>query len=182
MVVQKKLYTLDEYHQFLDEHHEGIYELIDGEIIQKMPSFLPSAIAARLIFFLMQYLTHHPIGYVTGAKGSYQMPGEGNEYIPDVAYISKERLPQLPERHALLPPDLAVEIKSPTDFVRDLRYKAVRYLGFGTRLVWLVLPDDQTVEVYTPDQDVQTLAIGDTLSGGDMLPGFTLPVQQIFDL
>jgi Uma2 family endonuclease len=76
-------------------------------------------------------------------------------------------------------PDLAVEVKSPDDSLKLLRDKAHYYLANGTRLVWLVIPEKRLVEVYTPD-DEQILTEEDTLSGEDVLPGFTLPVRDIF--
>lgn len=125
------------------------------------------------------YLLKNNIGYVTGEAGGYIMDAE-NVLIPDVGYISKERLPETPEREAPVPPDLAVEVKSPTDRIRNMRNKAEAYLTFGTRMVWLVFPEDQTIEVYLPDEDVKTLTVEDTLEGGEVLPGFTLPIHDIF--
>jgi len=105
-----------------------------------------------------------------------------NEFIPDVAYISKARMPERPERGAPIPPDLAVEVKSPTDSKRQLRKKAERYLDLGTSLVWLVFPDEQIVEVYSAKaNDVQTVGIDGVLSGENVLPDFTLPVHVIFE-
>ncbi|MCS7072215.1 MAG: Uma2 family endonuclease [Anaerolinea sp.] len=156
-----------------------ILELIDGELVEKMPSFTPSRIAARISFFLMQYLMERDLGYVTGADGGYVL-NEGNVFIPDVGFITRARLPEAPAREAPVPPDLAVEVKSPTDTIRELRRKAEQYLAAGTRLVWLVFPDDRRVEVYDGDADVITLSDGDTLTGGALLPGFTLSVRDIF--
>jgi Uma2 family endonuclease len=76
-------------------------------------------------------------------------------------------------------PDLAVEIQSPDQPLKMLREKARYFLAHGTRIFWLVLPDKQLVEVYTPT-DEQVLNVEDTLSGGDVLPGFTLAVRDIF--
>jgi Uma2 family endonuclease len=77
-------------------------------------------------------------------------------------------------------PDLAVEVKSPTDSKPDMRQKAEDYPRFGTLMVWLVFPDDLEVEIYVPDKDVQTVKIDGTLDGGAVLPGFTLAVREIF--
>jgi len=181
MAVDKQLYSLDDYHAFVErpENQDRIFELIDGEIVEKMPSFKPSRIAMLIVFFFNLYLREHPLGYVTGEAGGYIMPA-GNVVNPDVGYISKERLPEEPEREAPIPPDLAVEVKSPTDRKRAMRNKAERYLQAGTKIVWLVFPEERLVEVYTVDDDVQTVGIDGTLDGGDMLPGFSLPVREIF--
>jgi Uma2 family endonuclease len=76
-------------------------------------------------------------------------------------------------------PDLAVEVKSPSDSVRQLREKAEYYLQHGTRLVWLIFPAQRIIEVYTLDE-VEILIEGDSLTGGDVLPGFSMPVADVF--
>jgi Uma2 family endonuclease len=75
---------------------------------------------------------------------------------------------------------MAVEVKSPTDSKREMRRKAEKYLAYGTRLVWLVFPDEQTVEVYVPDEDVKMVGIEGILDGVNVLPGFALAVKDIF--
>jgi Uma2 family endonuclease len=181
MAVDKQVYTLDEYHSIIDlpENRDRIFELIDGELVEKMPSFTPSRIALRIGYHFSSYLDENDTGYVTGADGGYIMP-DGDVLIPDIGFISKTRLTEEPTREAPVPPDLAVEVKSPTDRKRAMRKKAERYLDAGTRIVWLVFPDDQVVEVYTPDEDVKTVGIDGGLDGGDLLPGFSLPVREIF--
>lgn len=179
----KTRYTLAAFHAFVDqpENADRHFELIDGEIIEKVGSFIPSEIAITVATFIKLYLREHRIGYVTGADGSYAL-SEENEFIPDVAYISKERMPEKPKREATVAPDLAVEVKSPNDRVRALRRKAERYLELGTKIVWLIFPESKTVEVYSvSEEDVQTFKIGDTLTGGDVLPDFTLAVKDIFE-
>jgi Uma2 family endonuclease len=181
MAVDKQLYSLDEYHAFIDlpENRERIFELIDGELVEKMPSFTPSRIGMDIAFSFKLYLKDHDIGYVTGEAGGYIM-SNGQVFNPDVGFISKARLPELPEREAPMPPDLAVEVMSPTDRKRTMRLKAERYLELGTRIVWLVFPDEQSVEVYVQDEDVTTVGIDDVLDGGVVLPGFLLPIREIF--
>jgi Uma2 family endonuclease len=79
-----------------------------------------------------------------------------------------------------VPPDLAVEVKSPTDSKRKMRQKAEKYLELGTRLVCLVFPDEQLVEVYRADEDVREVGVDQTVDAGDLLPGFSLTVREIF--
>src|SRR4051812_23821631 len=116
MDIQSKIYTIEEFQEFeaLPEHAGQIFELIDGEIIQKMPSFTPSRIASRINRFIGNFVDARDLGYVTGADGGYVM-SPGNVFNPDVGFISKKRLPTEPEREAPVPPDMAVEVKSPTD-------------------------------------------------------------------
>jgi len=161
------------------ENRERLYELIDGEIVEKVGSFLPASIAATIIFYLKLYLQSHPIGHVTSSEGTYLLSDDFNP-MPDVGYISRARLTEIPPREAPMAPDLAVEVKSPTDTLREQRRKAERYIALGTALVWLVLPEQQLVEVYAPGQDVQIITRDGTLDGGAVLPGFSLPVADIF--
>lgn len=187
MAVQEKRYTVAEFEAIAGapENANRLLELIEGEIVEKMPSFMPSEIAARIIYFFTAYLLQNPIGRVTGADGSYIMD-EANEFIPDVAYISKERMPERPSRKAPIPPDLAVEVVSPTDSIRDVQRKAHKYLRLGTQMVWIVYPGDKSVDVCLPDPDmpdgmrVRAVPAGGVLDGGDVLPGFTLAVNDIF--
>lgn len=181
MVLEKQKLTLDDYDAFITrpENAGRIFELIDGEIVEKIPSFTPSRIAAGLLFLIQSYLARQPLGFVTGADGGYRMPG-GQIFIPDVGFILKVRLPEIPEREVLIPPDLAIEVKSPTDKRRDMRRKAEAYLDAGTQLVWLVFPEDQVVEVYRQEVDVITIGREGVLRGDDLLPGFEISVETIF--
>jgi Uma2 family endonuclease len=181
MVVQKKTYSYADYVKFqnLPENAGRIFELIDGEIVEKMPSFEPSNIAAKIIYYIQGYNLQNDLGYVTGADGGYILSDE-DTFNPDVGYISKEHLPEKPSREVIGPPDMAVEVKSPTDSKREMRRKAEKYLAYGTRLVWLVFPDEQTVEVYVPDEDVKMVGIEGILDGVNVLPGFALAVKDIF--
>jgi Uma2 family endonuclease len=163
----------------LPENADRILELIDGEIGEKMPSFTPSRLAVRIATYLNIYLMKNEIGSVTGPDGGYLMP-DGSVLIPDVGYISKARLSETPTREVPTFPDLAVKVKSPTDTLRKMRLKAEKYIANGTRIVWLVFPEEQAVEVYVADQDVKTLKIDESLSGGDVLPNFALAVKDIF--
>lgn len=142
-------------------------------------------IALQIGTAINNYLKENPIGCVTGADGAYKMT-ERNRLIPEVGYISKERLPEIPQRETPVPPDLAVEVKSPYEKPRELHKKALKYLALGTPMVWIVYPEDRTVDVYRPPQTagddarLQSLDYEDALDGGDGLPNFTLPLNDIF--
>jgi Uma2 family endonuclease len=180
--VQERKLTLDEFHAFCDlpENRDRLFELIDGEIIEKMASFETSTIAAEVIRQFKNWLDRHPIGRVSGEAGSYMLSAI-YEVMPDVGYISKARMPEKPRREVPMAPDLAVEVKSPTDSKREMRRKTELYLAHGTKMVWLVFPDTQIVEVYMPDRDVIEIGIDGVLDGGDVLPGFTLAVKVLFE-
>jgi Uma2 family endonuclease len=179
MVVCERPITLDKFHAHceLPQNRDRLFELINGELVEKKSGFTPATIAVRIGRFISNFANE--VGYVTGADGSYILAPH-YEFMPDVGYISKIRLPQAPACEVQGPPDLAVEVKSPTEGKRALRQKAEDYLRFGTKMVWLIFPDEGRVEVYVADADVREFGLDDTLDGGDVLPGFTLPVKAIF--
>jgi Uma2 family endonuclease len=157
------------------------FEFINGEIVEKMVSNQKSSrIAARLLALIDTYAMQHEIGWVTDAQGGYRV---GNErYIPDAAYVSKTRQPE-PSDDAYNPiaPDLAVEVISPTDSYKEVSRKVTHYRA-ANATVWVALPDEQEIEVHVPGQPVQILKINDTLNGGTVLPGFSVPLTRIFQV
>jgi Uma2 family endonuclease len=105
--------------------------------------------------------------------------------IPDVAFISFDRLPGRTMPTSPIPaiaPDLIVEVISDSNTRAEMDNKLREYFAAGTRLVWYVDPPTRTVDVYTSPQNPQRLTVTDTLSGGDVLPGFQLTVAAIFDV
>ena len=187
MDIQTQLYTIESFEKFLaqPENAGRNFELIEGSIHEKMSSsFVASVIAATIGTHTGNFAAEYNLGYVTGAHGSYIL-NDDNEFMPDVGFIRKEHLPDLPNRAALVPPDLAVEVVSPTDSIRIVQKKALHYLANGTRLVWVVHPAEKIVEVYRPgegddDARIQLLNMDDALDGGAVLPGFSLSVRDIF--
>ena len=102
---------------------------------------------------------------------------------PDVAFISADRLPlEVRVRgYYRVIPDLVVEITSPNDTAREVYDKARMWLSHGVTLVWVIVPDTRTIDVHQPGAPTRTLTQDDTLDGGPVLPGFTLPVGEVFD-
>lgn len=180
VVLREKQVTLEDFRVFCDlpQNKNRLFELVGGEIVEKVVRFTPSKIAMRIGRFIGNFADS--VGFVTGADGTYIL-SPGYAVMPDIGYIAKARLPVAPEREVQGPSDMAVEVKSPTDSKRELHLKVEDYLRFGTKLVWLVLPEEQQVEVYIPDADVHEYGLDDTLDGGDALPGFTLVVRAIFE-
>jgi Uma2 family endonuclease len=161
------------------ENAGRILELIDEEIVEKMVGVQPSAVAIRIAAQLSGFVEKKHLGTVTGADGAYRM-SDSEVFVPDAAFLSAARLAEETSGASPVPPDLAVEVKSASDRKRDLRLKVERYLACGTRLVWLVFPDEQAVEVYTPEGDVETVHLDGALSGGEVLPGFSLKLRRVF--
>lgn len=184
MTVQTRLMTVEEFEQFSDapENSDRRFELIDGEIVEKMPTEEHAVIAATISGFIWSYLRANELGGRVAVEPRHRVPEDDyNARLPDIAFTSKERaLPLVKKGSVPQMPDFAVEIKSPDDSYAKLRKKAAYYLQNGTRLVWLVYPEKRLVEVYRSESNSEILTAEDTLDGGEVLPNFTLPVKDIF--
>jgi Uma2 family endonuclease len=134
-------------------------------------------------FLLVQHVRPAGLGRVYGADGGFVLfPDRNTVLVPDVAFVTEERAPKGEARKEFprLAPDLAVEVLSPSDRMADALAKVAMYLQAGTPLVWLVNPTTRTVVVFRSEMDPVTLGESDTLDGGDVLPGFTVPVAEVF--
>lgn len=156
-------------------------EFIQGEIIEVVSSWEPAELAGLFLGFILLFVRANRLGKVTGADGGYAVGDE--RVIPDVGFVRGERLPASLKGIVWFPgaPDLAVEVLSPSDRPQEMRLKLTNYLAAGTT-VWVVDPELATVEVHTPGQAAQLVRAGETLTGGAVLPGFVLPLREIFDV
>jgi Uma2 family endonuclease len=174
--------TYDQFEQFLmqPENADRHFELIDGEIVEKkMPTEEHGEVTGNIFGPLWVFNQQHKLGRVV-VEVLYRHPGDpSNARQPDIAFTLNTTEPVVTKGAVPRMPDLAVEIKSPTDTYRDMREKAYYYLAHGTKRVWLVYPEKRQVEVIVND-DFQLLGEADTLDGGDLLPGFALAVSAIF--
>jgi Uma2 family endonuclease len=179
MTLQTRL-SVAEFEEFIlrPENLEQNFELIGGEIVPLVSNQRSSNIAAKILIKIGFYLEQNPIGFVTGEAGGYMVAGE--RYMPDVGYISNQKQDEVPNVvYNPNAPDLAVEVVSPTDSERQLKYKMANYLAAQT-VLWVVYPESQEIEVFVPGMPVQKLGINDTLDGGSVLPRFTLVLKDIF--
>jgi Uma2 family endonuclease len=165
-----------------NDHSNRLFELVNGVLVEKAVGYAESFLMCEMVTFLRLFLREHPLGILTGADGPLRLE-EGLVRLPDISFVSWEQLPgrTIPlDPIAGLFPDLAVEILSKGNTKKEMARKRREYFFAGTRLVWQVDKDKRTVEVFTtPDQSV-VLTEEQTLDGGDVLPGFSLPVRQIF--
>jgi len=160
-------------------------ELLRDEVILRSPTTsLHGILAIRVSLPVAQFVEERALGVVCGAETGFVIQhADGAESVlaPDMAYLAAERIPDpLPEGFWRIPPDLVVEIRSRSESQREVAQKAALWLGAGARLVWYVDPFRQQVSVYRADGTEQTLSLDHTLSGEDVLPGFELPLRQIF--
>jgi Uma2 family endonuclease len=167
----------------VDGDDKRLCELVDGTLVEKAVGSPQSFLAATLIGFLSPFVRAHRLGKVGAPDGLMRMPG-GNVRMPDVLFIARARWRALSDREAAitgLSPDLAVEILSKTNTRQEMARKRREYFAGGTRLVWEINPRRRTVAVYTSPTEHVTLIEADTLDGGDVLPGFTLPLAELFN-
>ncbi|MFN8372141.1 MAG: Uma2 family endonuclease [Anaerolineae bacterium] len=182
MVLEVKRLTAEEFDVLAQqpENADKLLEFIGGAIVEVPSNAAASQYSSRISGYFFVHLLQNPTGHLTGEAGGYIVSGE--RYAPDVALISKTKQPELATQgYNSNPPDLAVEVDFPStpQSQHDLTIKIHNYVAAGT-VVWLVLPEKKTVEVYAPGQPMKPYRMGDTLNGGDVLPGFTLAVKDIF--
>ena len=156
------------------------YELIRGELVEKMPTGTPHGIAAKwTAYALTQYEVDTGYGQVITGETGYRLESNPDTVrAPDVAWIAPGRIPPGTRGYPNLAPDLVVEVLSPG---QDLSDKARMWLSYGTREVWVTQPvAPVSVTRYRPGQPPVTLYEDDILDGGDLLPGFSVPVWRLF--
>lgn len=166
-------------------HGEGFrYELINGEL-EKMAS--PGAphgrITLRLTLPLGQFIWDHGLGEIFAAETGYKLTSNPDTVLaPDFSFVSKQRLEELGETtgYIPIPPDLAVEVLSPSDRPAKVKTKTLRWLGYGSKQVWIVNPQDRTVTVHRSPTDSKTFSGDDYLEAPDLFPGFRLSLDRIF--
>jgi Uma2 family endonuclease len=161
------------------------YELVEGVLVRVSGSGQQATtIALKLGAVLYAFVYPGRLGVVTGADGVYTFPNASNGLAPDVGFYVAARDALIVDRTRAIPfaPDLAIEVASPHQRARDMAAKARRYLRGGSRLVWVVWPKQQRIDVWrTADAKPSvTLGAGDMLSGEDVIPGFTYAVAAVF--
>lgn len=169
------------------------YELVEGVVVRMAPTGLEHFDVTRRLFRAMdRFAEERNLGIVTLPDTGFVLtrPGERDTVLsPDIAFVSAasaQRLPApgTPERKKYLPlaPDLAVEVASPDQHHPEMAEKARRYLGAGVRLVWVVWPSAQQVDVWREGRDapMATLDGAGMLGGLDVFPGFAFPVARLF--
>ncbi len=169
------------------------YELVDGRLVRMAPTGLEHLdITERLYEALRAFVVSHTLGRVSLPDTGFHLSSTGQPEVivsPDVAYISAEQMRQLPPHGAparkqfvAVAPEIAAEVVSPDQYHPEMAKKAQLYLDHGVRLVWVVWPAQRQIDVWRPGAavPVATLDVGGTLDGQDVLPGFSLPVADLF--
>jgi Uma2 family endonuclease len=166
----------------IEAHEDLLFELYDGVLVQKTIGFYESYLAGLLVYFLNEFVQSRDLGIIAGAGEMLKLfPGEVR--IPDVSFVSWDQLPnrRIPrEPIPALAPALAVEVVSKGNTPREMERKLSEYFSAGTSLVWYVYPNSRSVHIFTSPTSQVILNENQTLDGGDVLPGFELPLSRLF--
>ena len=180
----KKLLTADDLLRLYSEGVRG--ELIRGELCETVSAGQNHGkYVLNIAIPVGSFVKSHRLGSVMASDSGVQLERNPDTIRePDFAFISAEREPlgtSVPGYSQTIP-DLVVEIRSPSDSRYAFADKIRMWLSYGVRIAWGVFPETRTIEVHAANGGITTLTDADTLDGGDVLPGFSLPVSEIFEL
>jgi Uma2 family endonuclease len=167
----------------LDDHQDRLCELVDGTLVEKTVGAYESYLTVLLIRIIGNFAEQNKLGIVLGPDGMMRL-ALGLVRIPDVSFVSWDRLPDHRAPREPIPdlaPDLAVEVISRHNTRKEMDRKLQDYFAAGTRLVWFVYHSPRhEVRVYVKPEEFSVVREGETLDGGDVLPGFRLNVSELF--
>ena len=181
-VTEMKLLTADDLLRLYSEGVRG--ELIRGVLHETMSTgHEHGKIVMNLGIEVGNFVKPRKLGTMVGSDSGVWLERDPDTVRePDLAYTSAEKIPldaRIPG-YAEVAPDLVVEVRSPSNSRREVHDKALMWLSHGVRLVWVVHPDTRTVDVHRPGRAVAHLSGDDSLDGGDLLDGFTCPLDAVF--
>jgi Uma2 family endonuclease len=160
------------------------YELIRGELRKMAPTGgRHGMIAVDIATALNQHVKANELGRVFAAETGFLLASDPDTVrAPDAAFVRRERIEEIGSMEGYWPgaPDLAVEVVSPNDPYTEVEEKVIEWLEAGTRMVIVVNPRQEAATVYRSRHDIAVLTEEDTLDGGDVVPGWSLPVQELF--
>jgi Uma2 family endonuclease len=184
MVEQTRTITADELFRMRDDGYR--YELVAGRLRKMTPAgALHGVIGSRLGAAISAHVDLHHLGVVFSADTGFKLATDPDTVrAPDVAFVARARIPAsgLPTGYWSGPPDLAVEVLSPTDRRSEIDEKIEEYLQTGARQVWFVDPSARRVTIHRANAAPESFGESDTLDGGDLLPGFRYQLSRLFDL
>ena len=172
--------------RLVDGEPKRLVEYIDGILVEKAMGQRESLLASLLLHLMMAYVRPRKLGIV-GAPDAIMRMANGRNRLPDVYFMPWDRLPAV-DAHlqpvAAYSGDLMVEVLSDGNTQAEIRQKRTEYFESGTRAVWIIDPVARTIAVYADPADPDahtTLTAADTLTGEPVLPGFALPLAELFD-
>ena len=160
------------------------YELVKGELVKMAPAgHGHGVLAMELSWRLAQHVSANSLGQVCTAETGFRIASNPDTVrAPDAAFIRRDRAEEIGQVEGYWPgaPDLAVEVISPSDRYTEVQAKVLDWLNAGTRMVVVVNPRDQTATVHRSLTDIVILTRNDILEGSDVVPGWTLPLEELF--
>jgi len=177
-----KLITAKEFMEMPDPEDGTQQELVRGEIVSlPMPSYKCVECQAAIAYMLRHYAKTNRAGRVVTETGVRTEKNPDTVRGPDVAYWSAVSLPldAVIEGYALVPPDLCVEVLSPSNTPKLIKQKIKEYLFNGTKVVWIVDPEDRSMKIYRSPLESRSLEEDAVLDGDETLPGFTCRVSDL---
>jgi len=181
MPVEEKLMTADE---FFQSPLSATHELIEGKAVFVAPvGFEHGDSAVDIAGYLRAFVRQRKLGSVVVEVGFVLRRSPDVVRAPDIAFVESSRVPEGRQRKKFVEgaPTLAVEIVSPGDLWSEVEDKVNLYLEAGSAAVWIVEPDAQTVTVRTVDAAPRVWRRNEILQGGAVLPGFELPLAELFE-
>lgn len=166
----------------VEQEENRLCELVEGVLVEKAMGFREAFLASLLVTILNEFVRPRNLGVVIGPDGTVRL-WAGLVRIPDVAFVSWDRLPGRRVPDEPIPgvaPNLAVEVLSRSNTPAEMARKRREYFTANVQLVWEADPRARTVTVYTSPTQSTVLTDADTLDGGVVLPGFTLPLRDWF--
>lgn len=159
-------------------------ELVDGEVRVMTPAGGPHGkVAGRIASRLGPYVEAHGLGEIFIAETGFRLASNPDTVLaPDLSFVRRERLEDMGESEGFIsgPPDLAVEVVSPSDSFSDVEEKVSKWLDAGCRVVVVVNPRTRSTFIYRSGADRVQLTADDVLDGGDVVPGWRLPLRELF--
>jgi len=156
------------------------YEYAKGELVSmSFPTMAHGEISSNIVILLGNHVRQHQLGRIYTAETTFQVGESGRK--PDVAFVSQERLPENRHQASPIPPDLAIEVVSPSDTVYNVLEKVLEYLDAGTQMLWVIEPIIKTVTVYRSRSDIKIFTQNDILTGEKVIEGFQCAVAEIFE-
>ena len=162
----------------------GRFELIDGQLVERKMGAKSSLAATNLLGLVWYFVRSNNLGLVFQADCGYQIFAEapGRVRFADGSFIRHGKLPEelVPEGHCRVTPDLVIEAVSPNDTAYEVEDKIAQWLGANVRLVWVIYPETQRMQVHRADGTVTKLQSEEQLVGEDVIPGFQSQIAEIF--
>ena len=164
-----------------ESRSEGLYEWVDGTLVEKAMSYEASVVAGAILSILRVFVSKRKLGLLSGPDGFFRLASVLRG--PDVAFVGRKRLPggKFPvEACPTLVPDFVVEVLSPGNTKAEMARKRIEYFAAGTQLVWIVDCAHRSVAVYTSPSDAVVVGQDEVIDGGNVLNGFSSPVADFF--